>query len=67
MLTTAVVPLRLRSMAVLLSSESAMSNALFSTCETKFVNNMACTSDAWLLPLKLPIGSSREEVWVGLS
>lgn len=32
MLTTAVVPLRLRSIGVLLSSESAKSNALFSAC-----------------------------------
>ena len=46
MLTTAVVPLRLRSMTVLPSSESAKSNALFSACKTKFVNNMACKGDA---------------------
>ena len=32
MLTTAVVPLRLRSIAVLPSSESAKLNALFSAC-----------------------------------
>lgn len=37
MLTTAVVPLRLRSMAVLPSSESAKSNAFFSACTPEHI------------------------------